>query len=71
MTTWDWRNSKRTRPENKMFGRLTLPQMIFAGVLGVGGGIYIYQPIFEQYTRDQRALKEKSPTAQEPEDKKS
>ncbi|XP_028926727.1 protein PIGBOS1 [Ornithorhynchus anatinus] len=54
-----------------MFGRLTLPQMIFAGILGVGGGIYIYQPIFEQYARDQRALKEKLPVTEEGEDKKS
>ncbi|KAM6180602.1 protein PIGBOS1 isoform 1-T2 [Erethizon dorsatum] len=40
-----------------MFGRLSLPQLLFAGIVGIAGGIYIYQPIFEQYSRDQKASK--------------
>uniref|UniRef100_A0A9L0IXW0 PIGB opposite strand 1 n=2 Tax=Equus asinus TaxID=9793 RepID=A0A9L0IXW0_EQUAS len=55
----------------KMFGRLTLPQLLFASILGIAGGIYIYQPIFEQYSRDQKELKEKLKLAQESEEKKS
>ncbi|XP_042543726.1 protein PIGBOS1 [Dipodomys merriami] len=54
-----------------MFGRLTLPQMLFATILGIAGGIYIYQPIFEQYARDQEELKEKMKLAQESEEKRS
>ncbi|XP_014437499.1 protein PIGBOS1 [Tupaia chinensis] len=54
-----------------MFGRLTFPQLIFASILGIAGGIYIYQPIFEQYARDQKALQEKLKLAQEKEEKKS
>ncbi|KAM4833103.1 protein PIGBOS1 [Urocitellus parryii] len=54
-----------------MFGRLTLPQLLFAGVLGFAGGIYIYQPIFEQYSREQKELKEKAKLAQVSEEKKS
>ncbi|XP_056665938.1 protein PIGBOS1 [Monodelphis domestica] len=54
-----------------MFGRLSFPQIILASVLGVAGGIYIYQPIFEQYSRDQKLLKEKPQIVQESEEKKS
>ncbi|XP_036351565.1 protein PIGBOS1 [Ochotona princeps] len=54
-----------------MFGRLTVPQMLFATVLGIAGGIYIYQPIFEQYSRDQKELKEKMKWARESQEKKS
>ncbi|XP_051836655.1 protein PIGBOS1 [Antechinus flavipes] len=54
-----------------MFGRLSFPQMIFASILGVAGGIYIYQPIFEQYSRDQKILKEKSQIVQELKEKKN
>lgn len=54
-----------------MFGRVTLPQALFAGILGIAGGIYIYQPIFEQYSRDQKELKEKLKLAEESEKKKS
>ncbi|XP_021493664.1 protein PIGBOS1 [Meriones unguiculatus] len=54
-----------------MFGRLTLPQLVFAVVLGIAGGVYIYQPIFEQYSRDQKELKEKVKLLQEPEEKRS
>ncbi|XP_050996600.1 protein PIGBOS1 [Acomys russatus] len=54
-----------------MLGRLTLPQLLFAAVLGVAGGMYIYQPIFEQYSRDQKELKEKAKLLQEPEEKRS
>ncbi|KAK1339079.1 hypothetical protein QTO34_019752, partial [Cnephaeus nilssonii] len=53
-----------------MFGRVTLPQLFFAGILGIAGGIYIFQPIFEQYSRDQRELKEKLKLAEESEKKK-
>lgn len=54
-----------------MFRRLTFPQLLLASVLGIAGGIYIYQPIFEQYSRDQKELKEKLKLAQESEEKKS
>ncbi|CAK6432212.1 unnamed protein product [Pipistrellus nathusii] len=54
-----------------MFGRVTLPQMLFAGILGIAGGIYIFQPIFEQYSRDQKELKEKLKLVEESEKKKS
>ncbi|XP_049708591.1 protein PIGBOS1 isoform X2 [Elephas maximus indicus] len=54
-----------------MFGRLTLPQWLFASILGIAGGVYIYQPIFEQYSRDQQALKEELKLAQESEEKKN
>ncbi|XP_048189263.1 protein PIGBOS1 [Perognathus longimembris pacificus] len=54
-----------------MFGRLTFPQMLFATVLGIAGGIYIYQPILEQYSRDQEELKRKTKLAQESEEKRS
>ncbi|XP_075387678.1 protein PIGBOS1 [Tenrec ecaudatus] len=54
-----------------MFGRLTFPQMLFASLLGVAGGIYIFQPIFEQYSRDQQALKERVKLSHESEEKKT
>lgn len=54
-----------------MLGRLTRPQLLFAAVLGVAGGMYIYQPIFEQYSRDQKELKEKVKLLQESEEKGS
>jgi hypothetical protein len=54
-----------------MFGRLTGPQLLFASILGIAGGMYIYQPIFEQYSRDQKELKQKMKLAQESEEKKS
>lgn len=54
-----------------MFGRVTLPQALFAGILGIAGGIYIFQPIFEQYSRDQKELQEKLKLAEESEKKKS
>ncbi|XP_021115146.1 protein PIGBOS1-like [Heterocephalus glaber] len=40
-----------------MFGRLSLPQLLFAGIVGIAGGICTYQPIFEQYSKDQKTLK--------------
>ncbi|KAM6201339.1 protein PIGBOS1 [Rhynchocyon petersi] len=54
-----------------MFGRLTLPQLLFGTILGIAGGIYIYQPLLEQYSRDQQALKEKLKLAQDSEEKKN
>uniref|UniRef100_A0A8C6D995 PIGB opposite strand 1 n=1 Tax=Moschus moschiferus TaxID=68415 RepID=A0A8C6D995_MOSMO len=54
-----------------MFGRLTFPQLLFASLLGIAGGIYIYQPIFEQYSRDRKELKEKMKLVQDSEEKKS
>ena len=57
--------------DEKMFGRLTFPQLLFASLLGIAGGICIYQPIFEQYSRDQKELKEKMKLVQDSEEKKS
>nr|XP_019587838.1 PREDICTED: protein PIGBOS1 [Rhinolophus sinicus]XP_019587839.1 PREDICTED: protein PIGBOS1 [Rhinolophus sinicus]XP_019587840.1 PREDICTED: protein PIGBOS1 [Rhinolophus sinicus] len=54
-----------------MFRRLTFPQLFFASILGIAGGIYIYQPIFEQYSREQKELKEMLKLAQESEEKKN
>ncbi|XP_023421708.2 protein PIGBOS1 [Cavia porcellus] len=54
-----------------MFGRLTLPQVLLAGIMGIAGGIYIYQPIFEQYSRDQKSLKKKVELTEESEEKRS
>ncbi|XP_017654454.1 protein PIGBOS1-like [Nannospalax galili] len=54
-----------------MLGRVTLPQMLFASILGIAGGMYIYQPIFEQYSRNQKELKEKVKLAKESEEKRS
>ncbi|XP_052043779.1 protein PIGBOS1 [Apodemus sylvaticus] len=54
-----------------MLGRLPLPQLLFATILGIAGGMYIYQPIFEQYSRDQKELKEKVKLLQESEEKGS
>ncbi|XP_017657434.1 protein PIGBOS1 [Nannospalax galili] len=54
-----------------MLGRVTLPQLLFASVLGIAGGMYIYQPIFEQYSRNQKELKEKMKLAQESEEKRN
>ncbi|OWK09623.1 hypothetical protein Celaphus_00006220, partial [Cervus elaphus hippelaphus] len=56
--------------DENMFGRLTFPQLLFASLLGIAGGIYIYQPIFEQYSRDQKELKEKMKLVQDSEEKK-
>ncbi|XP_023579867.1 protein PIGBOS1 [Octodon degus] len=53
------------------FGRLSLPQLLLAGVVGIAGGIYIYQPIFEQYSRDQKASKKKVELTEESEEKRS
>ncbi|XP_019359792.1 PREDICTED: protein PIGBOS1 [Gavialis gangeticus] len=41
-----------------MFGRLTFPQKILGMVLGVAGGIYVYKPIFDQFRREQKQIKE-------------
>nr|XP_045015861.1 protein PIGBOS1 [Jaculus jaculus]XP_045015862.1 protein PIGBOS1 [Jaculus jaculus]XP_045015863.1 protein PIGBOS1 [Jaculus jaculus] len=54
-----------------MFRGLTLPQLAFASILGIVGGIYIYQPIFEQYSRDQKELKQKEKLARDFEEKGS
>ncbi|XP_020141501.1 protein PIGBOS1 [Microcebus murinus] len=54
-----------------MFKRLTLPELLFASILGIASGVYIFQPVFEQYSRDQKELKEKLQLAQESEKKKS
>ncbi|XP_055971618.1 protein PIGBOS1 [Sorex fumeus] len=54
-----------------MFGRLTFPQLLFASILGIAGGIYIYQPIFEQYFRDQKELRENVKSAPDSKEKKS
>ncbi|PNI74749.1 PIGBOS1 isoform 3 [Pan troglodytes] len=54
-----------------MFRRLTFAQLLFATVLGIAGGVYIFQPVFEQYAKDQKELKEKVQLVQESEEKKS
>ncbi|XP_021109128.1 protein PIGBOS1-like [Heterocephalus glaber] len=54
-----------------MFGRLSLPQLLFAGIVGIPGGIYIYQPIFEQYSKDQTMLKKKVELTEESKEKRS
>ncbi|XP_017650939.2 protein PIGBOS1-like [Nannospalax galili] len=54
-----------------MLGRVTLPQLLFASVLGIAGGVYTYQPTFEHYSRNQKELKEKVKLAQESEEKRS
>ncbi|XP_024424211.3 protein PIGBOS1 [Desmodus rotundus] len=54
-----------------MFGRLTLSQLLFASILGIAGGVYVFQPIFKQNSRDQKELKEKLKLAEESEEKKS
>ncbi|XP_019389089.1 PREDICTED: protein PIGBOS1 [Crocodylus porosus] len=41
-----------------MFGRLTFTQKILGMVLGVAGGVYIYKPIFDQFRREQKQIKE-------------
>ncbi|XP_032159172.1 protein PIGBOS1-like [Mustela erminea] len=42
-----------------MFGRLTLPKLLFTSILGIAGRMHIYQLILEQYYQDQMELKEK------------
>ncbi|CAO2634356.1 Protein PIGBOS1 [Lemmus lemmus] len=54
-----------------MFRGLTVSQLLFAVALGIAGGMYIYQPIFEQYSRDQKELEEKVQRFQASEEKKS
>ncbi|XP_041535769.1 protein PIGBOS1 isoform X1 [Microtus oregoni] len=54
-----------------MLRRLTVSQVLFAVALGIAGGMYIYQPIFEQYSRDQKELEEKLQGFQAAEEKKS
>ncbi|MEE6503012.1 hypothetical protein FKM82_004710 [Ascaphus truei] len=48
---------------DEMYRRFNFAQIVFATVLGVAGGVYIYKPIFEQYRWDQRH--EKAPTAED------
>ncbi|XP_049981511.1 protein PIGBOS1-like [Alexandromys fortis] len=54
-----------------MLRRLTVSQVLFAVALGIAGGMYIYQPIFEQYSRNQKELEEKLQGFQAAEEKKS
>ncbi|XP_049629703.1 protein PIGBOS1 [Suncus etruscus] len=54
-----------------MFRRLTFPQLLFASILGISGGLYIYQPIFEQYFRDQKEFGENLKLAPKSEEKKT
>ncbi|XP_036048536.1 protein PIGBOS1 [Onychomys torridus] len=54
-----------------MLRRMTFPQLVFAAFLGVAGGLYIYQPIFEQYSREQKELREKVKLLQESEEKRT
>lgn len=52
-----------------MFRRLTLSHLLFTTILGIAGGVYIFQPVFEQYAKDQKELKVQ--LVQESEEKKS
>ncbi|XP_021120971.1 protein PIGBOS1-like [Heterocephalus glaber] len=54
-----------------MFGRLSLPQLLFADIVGIAGRIYIYQPIFEQYSKDQKTLRKKVELTEESKEKRS
>ncbi|XP_063301770.1 protein PIGBOS1 [Pelobates fuscus] len=40
-----------------MFRGLSFPQLFLATFLGVGAGVYIYKPIYEQYYWEQKRLK--------------
>ncbi|XP_014339840.1 protein PIGBOS1 [Latimeria chalumnae] len=42
-----------------VFSRLSFPQIAMMTLLGAAGGVYVYKPIYEQYSKDQRRLKEK------------
>ncbi|XP_017816134.1 protein PIGBOS1 isoform X9 [Papio anubis] len=52
-----------------MFRRLTLSHLLFTTILGIAGGVYVFQPVFEQYAKDQKELKVQ--LVQESEEKKS
>lgn len=54
--------------DEKMFGRLTFPLLLLAS-LDLLEEYMIYQPIFEQYSRDQKELKEKMKLVQDSEKK--
>ncbi|XP_078386478.1 protein PIGBOS1 [Cetorhinus maximus] len=38
--------------------RLTFPQLALAVVLGVAGGLYVYKPIYQRYSLEQRKARE-------------
>ncbi|MBN3283027.1 RB27A protein, partial [Polyodon spathula] len=42
-----------------IFGRLSFSQIAMVTLIGVAGGVYVYKPIYEQYNKEQRLLKEK------------
>ncbi|KAK1160720.1 protein PIGBOS1 [Acipenser oxyrinchus oxyrinchus] len=42
-----------------IFGRLSFSQIALVTLVGVAGGVYVYKPIYEQYNKEQRLLKEK------------
>ncbi|KAK6475173.1 protein PIGBOS1 [Huso huso] len=42
-----------------IFGRLSFSQIALVTLIGVAGGVYVYKPIYEQYNKEQRLLKEK------------
>ncbi|XP_067827635.1 protein PIGBOS1 [Heptranchias perlo] len=39
--------------------RLTWPQLALVTVLGVAGGLYVYKPIYQQYSLEQRKARER------------
>ncbi|XP_041082816.1 protein PIGBOS1 [Polyodon spathula] len=43
-----------------IFGRLSFSQIALVTLIGVAGGVYVYKPIYEQYNKEQRLLKEKT-----------
>ncbi|XP_056428347.1 protein PIGBOS1 [Hyla sarda] len=50
--------------------RLPFGQLFLALLLGVGGGIYIYKPLFEQYRYEQKAVQADSNTTDEKKENK-
>ncbi|XP_043532982.1 protein PIGBOS1 [Chiloscyllium plagiosum] len=40
------------------FRRLPFPQLTLAALLGVAGGLYVYKPLFQRYSLEQRKARE-------------
>ncbi|XP_029430917.1 protein PIGBOS1 [Rhinatrema bivittatum] len=52
-----------------MYSRFSIPQILLATLLGAGGGLYIYRPIYEQYYWEQKKSKASLPASKEAEEK--